>query len=73
MMIVDIKTALDRYLTQSLACTLDRQLGKKFRIFFAATQDDPTAQHVQKKQDGTRAHDGRKHLLFKTLTYTAPT
>ena len=48
MMIVDIKTALDRYLTHSLARTLDRQSFD----FFCCYADDPTAHYVQKNATG---------------------
>ena len=64
MMIVDIKTALDRYLTHSLTRTLDP--GK---VFSAAMRDDQTERQVQKNATGrARATEKRTAAHNKNLT-----
>ena len=68
MMIVDIKTALDRYLTHSLARTLDRPSSDFFLLLRGTIRRHTTC----KKRDGTHAHDGKTHRPFKTRTYIAP-
>ena len=68
MMIVDIKTALDRYLTHSLTRTLDRPSSDFFLLLRGTIRRHTTC----KKRDGTHAHDGKTHRPFKTRTYIAP-
>ena len=64
MMIVDIKTALDRYLTHSLARTLDRQSSDFFLLLRETIRQHATC----KKSDGTRTREGKTHRRTKTRT-----
>ena len=70
-MIVDIKTALDRYLTHSLTRTLDRQSQNFFLAASSATRDEQMTRHV-KKARGARTRDGRTHRPDVITTDTGP-
>ena len=65
-MIVDIKTALDRYLTHSLTRTLD---PGKVSMRVRCMRDDQTERQVQKNATGrARATEKRTAAHNKNLT-----
>ena len=68
-MIEDVKTAVDRYLTYSLTRTLDRQSPEFFWLLRGTTR----RHGMCKKRDGAHPREGQTHCPNMTSTNTACT
>ena len=71
-MIEDIKTALDRYLTHSLTRTLDRQ-SPELTILFWLLRGTTRRHGMCKTRDGAQTREGPTHRPNMTSTDTACT